>query len=79
VKTSNFAFDKLIVAKREFVKLFPQFFINKKLILPNSAIFLIFANVFLGVDTPCGCAGVFHMKEVVIEVLAGPTPFSQII
>jgi hypothetical protein len=44
-----------------------------------SANFLILANVFLGVGILLGCAGMFHRKEVRIQVLAGPAPVKSLL
>ncbi len=48
VEMSNLTFDKITVAKSEFVKLFFLFFKLKKVISPNFANSFIFANVFFG-------------------------------
>ncbi len=76
VKTSSFMFDKLTFAKSNFVTL-SLIFINKKVIFPNFANFLLLANVFLGMDTQCGCMGVLRRKEGGIQVSACLAPSSQ--
>jgi hypothetical protein len=39
--------------------------------------FYILANVLLGVDMLCSCAGAIPKKEGGIQVLAGPAPSNQ--
>ncbi len=39
--------------------------------------FYILANIILGVDTMCSCAGAFRGKEGGIQVFAGLAPSTQ--
>ncbi len=70
MKTSNFAFDKLSVAKSGLLKLFHRF---KK---SDFTIFFILANIFFGVGMQCSCAIAFSRTEGGTQVLAGLAPSS---
>jgi hypothetical protein len=93
VKTSNFLFNELTVAKSEFFKPFLRFlcFIKKSFfyrillifILANVKVFLQnFANFYtckciFVLGMPHSCAGVFPRKKGGICLLAGLAPSSQ--
>jgi hypothetical protein len=72
MKTSNFTFGKLTVAKSEF----SNFFQIKNVIFLNISIFIL-ANVCLGVGTLCSSLGAFPGKKGEIQVLTGLAPSNQ--